>query len=197
MPGLSFTEAQWLMDYRLSLGDAVTARVDQSRRLATARNHSGTHLLHASLRTILGTHVRQAGSLVAPERLRFDFSHIGPLKREELRDIQMLANEKVREDMEVLTQETTYADAVRGGALAFFGDKYGDTVRVVTMGGHAADTNAFSVELCGGTHIGATGRGWPPVYPWRVWHRWWDATCGSGYGTELGGPLPGAHGPSP
>ena len=140
-----------------NLGDEVTAQVDQSRRLDTARNHSGTHLLHASLRNILGTHVRQAGSLVAPERLRFDFSHIGPLEREELRDIQMLANEKVREDMEVLTQETTYADAVRGGALAFFGDKYGDTVRVVTMAGHG-DTNAFSVELCGGTHVGATGQ---------------------------------------
>ena len=141
----------------LSLGDEVTAQVDQSRRLATARNHSGTHLLHASLRNILGTHVRQAGSLVAPERLRFDFSHIGPLEREELRDIQMLANEKVREDLEVLTQETTYAEAVRGGALAFFGDKYGDTVRVVTMAGHG-ETMAFSVELCGGTHIDATGQ---------------------------------------
>ncbi len=138
------------------MGDEVTAQVDQSRRLATARNHSGTHLLHASLRTILGTHVRQAGSLVAPERLRFDFSHIGPLEREELRDIQMLANEKVREDLEVLTQETTYADAVRGGALAFFGDKYGDIVRVVTMASHGTD-GAFSVELCGGTHVGATG----------------------------------------
>ena len=89
-------------DGLLATGDEVTARVDQSRRLDTARNHSGTHLLHASLRTILGTHVRQAGSLVAPERLRFDFSHIGPLKREELRDIQLLANEKVCEDLKVL-----------------------------------------------------------------------------------------------
>ena len=142
---------------QLSLGDEVTAQVDQSRRLATARNHTGTHLLHASLRNILGTHVRQAGSLVAPERLRFDFSHIGPLEREELRDIQMLANEKVREDLEVLTQETTYAEAVRGGALAFFGDKYGDIVRVVTMASHDTD-GAFSVELCGGTHVGATGQ---------------------------------------
>ncbi len=142
---------------QLSMGDEVTAQVDQSRRLATARNHTGTHLLHASLRTILGTHVRQAGSLVAPDRLRFDFSHVGPLEREELRDIQLLANEKVREDLEVLTQETTYAEAVRGGALAFFGDKYGDIVRVVTMASHDTD-GAFSVELCGGTHVGATGQ---------------------------------------
>ena len=127
-----------------------------SRRQSAAQNHSGTHILHASLRTVLGPHVRQAGSLVTPERLRFDFSHVGAVDSEEMREIQGLANEKVREDMAVSTHVTTYADAVRAGALAFFGDKYGDSVRVVTMSSGNED-KPFSVELCGGTHVQATG----------------------------------------
>ena len=138
----------------ISLGESVAARVDVSRRLDAARNHSGTHLLHASLRSVLGPHVRQAGSLVSPDRFRFDFSHVGPLTGEEQLSVQNLANAKVRENLEVSTQESTYAEAVRDGALAFFGDRYGDTVRVVRM----SNGEAFSVEVCGGTHVGATGQ---------------------------------------
>ncbi len=140
----------------ISLGEPVSGRVDASRRQSAARNHSGTHILHASLRAVLGLHVKQAGSLVTPERLRFDFSHVGAVESEEMREIQGLANEKVREDMGVSTHVTTYADAVRAGALAFFGDKYGDRVRVVTMSSGNED-KPFSVELCGGTHVQATG----------------------------------------
>ena len=101
--------------------------VDGRRR----RTIAGRIFLHASLRAVLGSHVRQAGSLVTPERMRFDFSHVGAVEREEMREIQALANEKVRADMEVSTHVTTYAEAVNAGALAFFGDKYGDSVRVV------------------------------------------------------------------
>jgi alanyl-tRNA synthetase len=140
----------------LSLDDQVEARVDPGRRIDTARHHSGTHLLHASLRSVLGPHVRQAGSLVAPDHLRFDYTHVSPLDREELRDVQGLANQKVREDLEVSTHETTYAEAVGEGALAFFGDKYGDRVRVVAMV-QPHEEKAFSLELCGGTHVHATG----------------------------------------
>ena len=146
----------------ISLGDPVTAEVDHTRRLDSGRNHSGTHLLHASLRAVLGLHVRQAGSLVAPDRLRFDFSHVSPLSPQEILSVQSLSNEKVRENLLVITQETTYAEAVRQGALAFFGDKYGDVVRVVSMA--EADTSGlaegqpFSVEVCGGTHVAATGQ---------------------------------------
>ena len=138
----------------ISLGEHVVAQVDVDRRLDAARNHSGTHLLHASLRTVLGPHVRQAGSLVSSDRFRFDFSHVGPLKSDEQMLVQNLANGKVRENLEVSTQESTYAEAVRDGALAFFGDRYGDTVRVVRM----SNGEAFSVEVCGGTHVGATGQ---------------------------------------
>ena len=140
----------------VSLGDPVTAKVYAGARRSASRNHSGTHILHASLRAVLGPHVRQAGSLVTPERLRFDFSHVGAVERDEMREIQALANEKVRADMEVATHVTTYAEAVNAGALAFFGDKYGDRVRVVTMSS-GNDEKPFSVELCGGTHVHATG----------------------------------------
>jgi alanyl-tRNA synthetase len=140
----------------MSLGDEVEASVDGGRRADTARNHSGTHLLHAALRQILGAHVRQAGSLVAPERLRFDYTHVSPLSREEMRDIQDLVNSKVRGNLEVATKETTYAQAVQEGALAFFGDKYGDKVRVVAMG-ERRERRPFSLELCGGTHVHVTG----------------------------------------
>ena len=137
-----------------SLGEPVTAQVDPSRRLDTSRNHSGTHLLHASLRSVLGPHVRQAGSMVAPERLRFDFSHVSPLSADEIGSVQSLANNKIRDNLLVHSQETTYAQAVREGALAFFGDRYGDVVRVVSM----SDGEAFSVEVCGGTHVSASGQ---------------------------------------
>ena len=154
----------------ITLGDPVTAQVDLSRRLDAARNHSGTHLLHASLRLVLGPHVRQAGSLVAPERLRFDFSHVSPLSPAEIRSVQSLANERIRDNLKVHSRETTYSEAVRGGALAFFGDRYGDVVRVVSMsnGGtfdsaqdrplDPTDGETFSLEVCGGTHVTATGQ---------------------------------------
>ena len=138
----------------ISLGDQVEARVDPQRRQDTASNHSGTHLLHAALRQVLGAHVRQAGSLVAPDRLRFDYSHISPLSRDELMDIQGLVNQKVREDLAVSTKESSFAQAVQEGALAFFGDRYGDVIRVVEMSGG----ERFSLEVCGGTHVTATGQ---------------------------------------
>jgi alanyl-tRNA synthetase len=138
----------------ISLGEKVTAQVDINRRLDASRNHSGTHLLHASLRSILGSHVRQAGSLVNPDRLRFDFSHVTGLSPQEILLVQALSNEKVRDNLLVSSQETTYADAVRQGALAFFGDRYGDVVRMVSM----SNGESFSVEVCGGTHVSATGQ---------------------------------------
>jgi alanyl-tRNA synthetase len=142
----------------ISLGDPVTAQVDISRRLDSARNHSGTHLLHAALRSVLGPHVRQAGSLVAPERLRFDFSHISPLSAHEQLSIQRLANQKIRENLRVAAHETSYAEAVREGALAFFGDRYGEVVRVVAMDDPSEGLKPFSLEVCGGTHVTATGQ---------------------------------------
>ena len=143
----------------ISLGEPVSAQVDAVRRMDAARNHSGTHLLHAALRATLGPHVRQAGSLVSPDRLRFDFSHVGPLAPEEQLAVQSLANGKVRDNLAVSTAESTYAAAVQQGALAFFGDKYGDTVRVVRMDEAPSDHAApFSMEVCGGTHVHATGQ---------------------------------------
>jgi len=143
----------------IAVGDAITAEVELARRLDSSRNHSGTHILHAALRSVLGAHVRQAGSFVAPERLRFDFSHVSALTRDELLTVQSLANEKVRGNLTVTSHETSYSEAVREGALAFFGDRYGDVVRVVTMAPDAqASGDAFSVEVCGGTHVAATGQ---------------------------------------
>ena len=146
----------------ISLGEAVSAQVEIARRLDSARNHSGTHLLHASLRSILGPHVRQAGSLVSPDRLRFDFSHVSPLSPQEVGSVQSLANERVRDNLTVHSHETTYSEAVREGALAFFGDRYGEVVRVVAMSdgdpSHPAQDAPFSLEVCGGTHVTATGQ---------------------------------------
>jgi alanyl-tRNA synthetase len=144
----------------IAVGDPVHATVDPCRRLDASRNHSGTHILHAALRSVLGPHVRQAGSLVAPERLRFDFSHVSQLTRDELLGVQSLANDRVRANLFVSSHETTYSDAVREGALAFFGDRYGDVVRVVTMAEEEgqAGKGAFSLEVCGGTHVSATGQ---------------------------------------
>ena len=129
-----------------TIGDSVDARIDARRRASIARNHTATHLLHATLRRVLGFHVRQHGSLVAPDRLRFDFTHVSPLTREELLEVQRLANEKIRENVAVHWHETTYREAVADGALAFFGDRYGDRVRVVEV----ANGAAYSVEVCGG-----------------------------------------------
>src|SRR5712671_5781917 len=131
-------------------GARVKLRVDRIRRDSTMLNHSATHILHYALREILGNSVHQAGSMVAPERLRFDFAHTGPVKDDALATIEEEINARIRENAEVTTEEMAYNDAIKAGALAFFGDKYGDRVRVVKMGD-------FSVELCGGTHISRTG----------------------------------------
>ena len=142
----------------ISLGEAVTAQVDVSNRLDASRNHSGTHLLHAALRSVLGPHVRQAGSLVTSDRLRFDFSHVSAMSFDEMRSVQNLSNQRIRDNLTVSSQETSYAEAVRQGALAFFGDRYGDVVRVVSMGGQDDEGEKFSMEVCGGTHVSATGQ---------------------------------------
>ncbi len=138
----------------ISVGDEIEAEVDAERRLDISRNHTATHLLHAALRRILGSQVRQMGSLVAPERLRFDFSHHSPLSQEELGGIQRLINEWVRQDLIVEAKEMPYEQAKASGALALFGEKYGDRVRVVKI---KSPDEAISAELCGGTHTGRTG----------------------------------------
>ena len=131
-------------------GRRVKLVVDRTRHDAAMLNHSATHILHYALRDVLGTGVHQAGSLVAPDRLRFDFAHAGPVGEDDLATIEEEINARIRENAEVATEEMAYDDAIKAGALAFFGDKYGDVVRVVRMGD-------FSVELCGGTHVGRTG----------------------------------------
>ena len=125
-------------------------RLDVARREAARLNHSATHLVHAALRRRLGEHVKQAGSLVAPDRLRFDFSHHKPVDADVLRAIEDDVNAWIRANAEVTTEQMAYDDAIRAGALAFFGEKYGDRVCVVRMG-------EFSTELCGGTHVTRTG----------------------------------------
>ena len=137
----------------VSMGESVDAFVDPIRRDDTARNHTATHMLHAALRQVLGPHVRQAGSLVAPDRLRFDFTHVQQVTDEEMWQVQLLVNEKVRQNARVLKDEDTYQEAIRRGALAFFGDRYDERVRLVEI----ANGDTFSFEVCGGTHVGRTG----------------------------------------
>lgn len=138
----------------IRVGQSADALVDYRFRIGSARNHTGTHMLHAGLRAVLGTHVRQQGSLVTPERLRFDFTHLEQVPRSALVEVQQLVNDKVRHDLEVRWRNTSYRKAIESGALAFFGDKYGNEVRVVEIG---KDDERFSVELCGGTHVHHTG----------------------------------------
>ncbi|HIP03720.1 MAG TPA: alanine--tRNA ligase [Gammaproteobacteria bacterium] len=134
----------------LEVGQSVTVSVDQNARAATAANHSATHLLHAALQQVLGSHVQQKGSLVEPQRLRFDFSHNDVVTADQLENIEMLVNTRVRANDEVTTEIMPLDDAREQGAAALFGEKYDDDVRVVDMGG-------FSLELCGGTHVTRTG----------------------------------------
>ncbi|HEV2425562.1 MAG TPA: alanine--tRNA ligase-related protein [Terriglobia bacterium] len=136
----------------LHVGDRVTARIDTERREAVMRNHTATHLLHAALRKVLGTHVKQAGSLVTPDHLRFDFSHYASVDRQDLTDIEDLVNEHTLGDEEIRTEVMGIDQALASGAMALFGEKYGDRVRVVSVG-----DGSFSKELCGGTHVARTG----------------------------------------
>ncbi len=143
----------------LSVGDAVRLSVDHARRAAIRANHSATHLLHAALRNVLGTHVAQKGSLVAPDRLRFDFSHPKPIDAHELEAVEDLANGVLLQDAPVTTRLMDREEAMHSGAMALFGEKYGEEVRVVAMGTlpGAIPERPYSVELCGGTHVSRTG----------------------------------------
>ncbi|MEW5974629.1 MAG: alanine--tRNA ligase [Acidobacteriota bacterium] len=149
VPGYSAHECKVIRG-TLVLGDQVKASVDVNRRLAIAKNHTATHLLHASLRNLIGFHVKQAGSLVAPDRLRFDFTHYTSLSPEELQEIESMVNTEIMNNSQVLTSVQDLNEAVAGGAMALFGEKYGDRVRVVSI-------ESFSKELCGGTHVSRTG----------------------------------------
>ncbi|RVI30062.1 alanine--tRNA ligase, partial [Sinorhizobium meliloti] len=141
-------------------GEAAALTVDHARRARLRANHSATHLLHEALREVLGTHVAQKGSLVAPERLRFDVSHPKPMTAEELKIVEEMANEIIVQNTPVVTRLMSVDDAIAEGAMALFGEKYGDEVRVVSMGQGLRGSKAgkpYSVELCGGTHVSATG----------------------------------------
>ncbi|MDF3847016.1 alanine--tRNA ligase [Achromobacter denitrificans] len=133
----------------LSVGDTLLARVDAVRRARTVRNHSATHLMHKALRQVLGAHVQQRGSLVDPDKTRFDFAQDAPLTAEQIARVEAIVNAEILANQPTVAQVMAYDDAVKGGAMALFGEKYGDTVRVLDIG--------FSRELCGGTHVGRTG----------------------------------------
>ena len=134
----------------LKAGEGVVARVDVAKRKSSQRNHTATHLLHAALRSVLGGHVRQSGSLVAPDRLRFDFTHYEPLSDEDVSTIEDIVNSRVLDNIPVRASMEAFEDAKARGAIALFGDKYGQQVRMV-------DIDQTSCELCGGTHVGSTG----------------------------------------
>ncbi len=143
---------------RLKVGDVVEMKVDGGRRSATRANHSATHLLHEALRRVLGPHVTQKGSMVAPERLRFDFSHPKPMTADEIARVEEIVNRVIRQNRDVTTRLMTPAEAIEAGALALFGEKYGDEVRVLSMGVDEDENGkTYSVELCGGTHVARVG----------------------------------------
>ena len=146
--GASLHRARVLRE--IAVGDEVCGQVDESLRDASRRNHTATHLMHAALRRVLGKHVKQAGSVVDPNRLRFDIRHYAPIEAREIEDVESLVNEHILRDAEVVTDLMDLKDAVRSGAMALFGEKYLDRVRVVSIG-------SFSKELCGGLHVGRTG----------------------------------------
>ena len=148
--GEIFVHRGTLLSGRLQIGDIVKASIEDNTRWATARNHSATHLLHAALIEVLGDHVQQKGSLVDADKLRFDFSNEGPVSHQEIQEIEHLVNIEILLNREVETQLMAIDDAKAAGAAALFGEKYGETVRVVSMG-------QFSMELCGGTHVARTG----------------------------------------
>ena len=148
--GKSIVHVGKVVEGTLAVGAEVTASVDADRRAAVRLNHSATHLMHAALRKVLGTHVTQKGSLVEPDRLRFDFSHYQPVTLEELREVERLVNAQIRANAPAETRLMGYEDAVASGAMALFGEKYDDEVRVLRIGD-------FSTELCGGTHVARAG----------------------------------------
>jgi alanyl-tRNA synthetase len=148
--GAAHSHVGRLVAGRLQVGDSVLARIDAARRAAIRLNHSATHLLHAALRKVLGTHVTQKGSLVAPDRLRFDYSHYQPLSSEQRSQVEKLVNDEIRGNAEAAIRMMDYEQAIAGGAMALFGEKYDSRVRVLSMG-------EFSTELCGGTHVKRTG----------------------------------------
>ncbi|MFO7917123.1 MAG: alanine--tRNA ligase [Anaerolineae bacterium] len=140
-----------IVEGTIAVGDKLMATLDEERRLDIARNHTATHLLHSALRDVLGEHATQSGSMVAPNRLRFDFSHLSPLTEEQRTRVEHIVNARIRENLPVETETMSYDQAVREGAIALFGEKYGERVRVVRIGD-------YSTELCGGTHLDATGQ---------------------------------------
>ncbi|MBB4141985.1 alanine--tRNA ligase [Rhizobium rhizoryzae] len=155
-----FVHSATIAEGGLKVGDAVVLTVDHTRRSRLRANHSATHLLHEALREVLGTHVAQKGSLVAPERLRFDVSHPKPMSAEELQKVEDMANAIILQNAPVTTRLMSVDDAIAEGAMALFGEKYGDEVRVVSMGTGIEGSKAgkpYSIELCGGTHVSATG----------------------------------------
>jgi len=151
--GSNFLHIGQLKKGAVKIGETIKAEVDKQKRQATANNHSATHLLHAALRKVLGTHVQQKGSLVDSEKLRFDFSHPQAVTKEQLREIELLVNEQIASASSVTTKVTHIEEAKKMGAMALFGEKYGDTVRVLAMGNAMNSNESFSVELCGGTHV--------------------------------------------
>ena len=158
-PAGMFVHRATVTEGEIAVGTSLRLEIDRDRRRRLRANHSATHLLHEALRHVLGDHVAQKGSLVAPDRLRFDFSHPRAVEADELVRVQVIVNERIRMNSEVSTRIMTPDAAIELGALALFGEKYGDEVRVVQMGGpaDAEGRGAWSVELCGGTHVGRTG----------------------------------------